>query len=118
LRSAEWQDIARALCREENGRIVHDYDPALGEATRAGRMIGRPPEGNISLWPLFDELLGKPVLLIHAERSDILSAATVAKMQEAKPDLAVVTLKERGHAPLLNEPECVAAIDAFLDELP
>jgi pimeloyl-ACP methyl ester carboxylesterase len=118
LNSESWQDFARALCREQGGRIMHDYDPALGEATRAGRMIGRPPDGNVSLWLLFDEVAGKPVLLIHAERSDILSAATVEKMREAKPDLEVVTLRERGHTPFLNEPPCVAAIDTFLDKLP
>jgi hypothetical protein len=32
----------------------------------------------------------------------------------AKPDLVPLRLAGRGHAPLLDEPECLAAIDAFL----
>jgi hypothetical protein len=39
-------------------------------------------------------------------------------MQREKPDLQRVTVARRGHPPLLDEPECVAAIDAFLVDLP
>jgi len=49
--------------------------------------------------------------------SDILSAETVARMKQEKPDLNIVEVKNRGHAPLLNEAECVAAIDKFLSIL-
>jgi pimeloyl-ACP methyl ester carboxylesterase len=118
LAAQGWRDFAAALFREDNGKIVADYDPALGEATRAGRMIGRPPEGNISLWPLFQEITGKPILVIHGELSDILSAATLEKMRAEKPDLAVISIGNVGHAPFLNEPQSVAAIDAFLEGLP
>jgi pimeloyl-ACP methyl ester carboxylesterase len=114
----EWCDFARAGRREENGRIVPDYDPALGEATRFGRNFGRLPGGNVNLWSLFENIASRPVLLIHGTLSDILSAATVEKMRAMKPDLAVVTLYNRGHIPLLNEAECVAAIDAFLERVP
>ena len=39
-------------------------------------------------------------------------------MQAAKPDLARVEVPNRGHVPLLDEPEAVAAIDAFLARVP
>ena len=42
---------------------------------------------------------------------------TVAKMQLAKPDLEVVRVPNRGHAPLLNEPAAREAIDRFLVRL-
>jgi pimeloyl-ACP methyl ester carboxylesterase len=35
-------------------------------------------------------------------------------MQRAKPDLKALTVPNRGHTPLLDEPECAAAIDEFL----
>jgi hypothetical protein len=36
-------------------------------------------------------------------------------MQREKPSgLKVLTVANRGHAPLLDEPECLAAIDEFL----
>jgi pimeloyl-ACP methyl ester carboxylesterase len=39
-------------------------------------------------------------------------------MLRDKPDLQRVVVANRGHAPLLDEPECVAAIDAFLARQP
>jgi hypothetical protein len=35
-------------------------------------------------------------------------------MAREKPDLEQLTVANRGHVPLLDEPECLAAIDAFL----
>ena len=34
-------------------------------------------------------------------------------MQAAKADLMRVTVPDRGHIPLLDEPECLAAFDTF-----
>jgi hypothetical protein len=39
-------------------------------------------------------------------------------MAAEKPDLERLTVPGRGHPPLLDEPECVAAIDDFLSRLP
>jgi hypothetical protein len=38
-------------------------------------------------------------------------------MAAEKPDLVRVTVPNRGHPPLLDEPECLEAIDAFLRRL-
>jgi pimeloyl-ACP methyl ester carboxylesterase len=57
---------------------------------------------------------GVPILVIRGALSDILSVATVARMQREKPDIEHITVANRGHTPLLNEPECLAAIDAFV----
>jgi pimeloyl-ACP methyl ester carboxylesterase len=54
------------------------------------------------------------MLVIRGATSDILSAATLARMAREKPDLQQVTVANRGHAPLLNEPDCLPAIDAFI----
>jgi pimeloyl-ACP methyl ester carboxylesterase len=59
-----------------------------------------------------------PVLAIRGELSDVLSPATFDRMALEKPDLRRVTVARRGHPPLLDEPECVAAIDAFLEGVP
>ncbi|MEA3160909.1 MAG: hypothetical protein QOD95_2457 [Gammaproteobacteria bacterium] len=55
-----------------------------------------------------------PMLAIRGERSDILSAATFARMKAENPDLSQLEVAQRGHVPLLDEPECIAAIDTFL----
>ena len=52
--------------------------------------------------------------MLRGENSRLLSGATVAAMQAAKPDLKAVTVKDRGHVPFLDEPESLAAIDEFL----
>jgi hypothetical protein len=39
-------------------------------------------------------------------------------MQREKPGLEVLTVANRGHAPLLDEPGCVAAIERFLAAAP
>ena len=57
------------------------------------------------------------MLAIRGAQSDILSAATFAKMKAENSQLAQLEVAQRGHAPLLDEPECVAAIDALLGRL-
>jgi pimeloyl-ACP methyl ester carboxylesterase len=55
---------------------------------------------------------------LRGATSDILSSATLDRMQAEKPDLVRVEVPNRGHVPLLDEPEAVTALDAFLDRLP
>ena len=107
-----WQQFTRALCRErDDGTIVFDYDPAIGQAFREGA------GGEIDLWQVFDGLANIPTLLLRGAESDILSRATVAKMQQRLQQLAVVEVPDRGHAPLLDEPESLRAIDGFIDAI-
>ena len=56
----------------------------------------------------------KPVLVIRGERSDLLTAQTAAKMQAVAPDMKLAVVPGVGHAPELNEPEAIAAIEEFL----
>jgi hypothetical protein len=39
-------------------------------------------------------------------------------MQHEKPDLRAVTVANRGHAPLLDEPDALAALDEFFESVP
>ncbi len=105
-----WLDIARNTFRPGNdGRLHLDYDLDLAKALKASP----PPD----LWPLFGALRNIPVLAIRGALSDLLSAATFDRMAAEKPDLRRLTLANRGHTPLLDEAECVEAIDAFLARL-
>lgn len=105
----DWLVHARAACREDGaGRIVADYDPKIGDALRA--RLGEP----IDLWSYWALLKTTPVLLLHAERSDILTLAIVERMLAAKPDLERVTVPGRGHAPKLVEPAITGPLDIFL----
>jgi pimeloyl-ACP methyl ester carboxylesterase len=106
-----WLAMAQRNCREKDGKIVFDYDPAIADVFKAG------PTPKIDLWPLFAALAQKPLLVIRGERSELLSAETLEKMKGAAPDAWVAAVTNVGHPPMLDEPEAIAAIDAFLDSL-
>lgn len=103
----QWLRMAQRTCREEGGHIRFDYDMALAQAFAA-------PAAEVDLWPLFRALAGKPLLLVRGERSDLLSAQTAEAMKREAPGMEVAVVKGVGHAPDLDEPEAVAAIDRFL----
>jgi len=110
LSDARWDEIAR-LSYSANAQGVPevDADPLIGEPLR--NTSAAAPD----LWPFWGALAHVPTLAIRGAHSDVLSAATLQRMQRTKPDLEVLTVANRGHAPLLDEPECVAGIDAFLN---
>lgn len=105
----DWLVFARRGYREVDGVPRLDMDPMIGEAVRAAP-AGAAPD----LWPLFAALRPLPVLALRGASSDVLSQATFDRMAREKPDLARVTVPGRGHPPLLDEPESLAAIDEFL----
>ncbi len=89
-----------------------DADPLIGEALRAAAPAATP-----DLWPLWRALRDVPALAIRGALSDILSAATFARMKIENPDLQQLLVINRGHVPLLDEPECIAALDDFLSRI-
>lgn len=111
LSDADWTAFARRTYRDEAGRPVLNYDPALRDAT-AVALEKSPPH----LWPLFDAIKAS-VLAIRGANSNILTAQTLSDMVARRPDMAHVTIADRGHVPFLDEPEALAAIDRFLDEV-
>jgi len=113
LSDERWEKIVRLSYRENaQGAPEVDADPRISEPLRDSKAAA--PD----LWPLWGALAKVPVLAIRGAHSDILSVATLARMQREKPDLRVLSVANRGHAPLLDEPECVAAIDEFLAAMP
>jgi pimeloyl-ACP methyl ester carboxylesterase len=110
---SEWLDFAkRAMVVGGNGRIVFDYDMKIAEPLNA------VPDGPAAdLWPAFRALAGMPSLILRGELSDLLSAATVYRMQAEVPGLRAATVPRVGHAPTLAEPEAQRAIAALLAEI-
>ena len=100
--------VRRGFSEDASGAIRVDADPMIGEMLRAA------PAATANLWPFWNVLRGIPMLAIRGARSDILSAATFARMKAEIPDLTQLEVAQRGHVPLLDEPECIAAIDTFL----
>lgn len=112
LSDARWSALARRGYREDaKGVVSVDADPMIGEMLRAA------PAATANLWPFWSALRGIPMLVLRGAHSDILSAATFAKMKIENPELMQLEVGQRGHVPLLDEPECLAAIDRFLAEI-
>jgi pimeloyl-ACP methyl ester carboxylesterase len=110
LSDVRWEQLAHRSYRDNGQGVLRaDADPLIGEVVRSSA-TGVAPD----LWPLWRTLAALPVLVIRGAHSDILGAATLERMQREKPGLAVLTVADRGHAPLLDEPGCLAAIDEFL----
>ena len=108
----DWVKMARRNCREENGEIRFDYDMAIAEPFKT-----TGPTPHVDLWPFFAALAQKPVLVVRGAKSDLLKEATAAKMQQVSPNVKLAVVAGVGHAPELNEPEALAAVDEFLAAL-
>jgi len=109
LGAADWLAAAKRGWREEAGRLVSTYDPALGHTLQ-----GFDPDKPFpTLWPQFDAMAQVPLMVVHGANSDILSSATVAAMRVRRPDMEVLVVPDQGHAPLLAEADTIGAIAAF-----
>lgn len=109
----QWRSYTESTYRLlDDGRFDLNFDRNIGHAAREG-VSGL----DVDPWTMFDDLAGVPTLLIHGVLSDILTEPIIDKMRRRKPDLRVVRVRDRGHAPLLDEQEAVDAITIFLDTL-
>lgn len=110
LSDADWERAARAIYRDEGGRPVPDFDPALLKTLKSINLSKALPE----LWPQFMGLAGVPVLAIRGENSKLLAAETLAEMQRRHPDLEAITVAGQGHAPFLETAGLPRTIETFL----
>jgi pimeloyl-ACP methyl ester carboxylesterase len=106
----EWLAMARRNCREEGGEIRFDYDMAIADPFKVAG-----PTPKVDMWPLFAALAQKPLLVVRGALSELLSPEVAQKMRLAAPGARFVDVPDIGHAPMLDEPEAVAAIDGFLE---
>jgi len=110
---ADWLAFAKRLCRVGvSGRIAFDYDPRIAEPFR----LPHAEAGN-DAWTALTTLEGVPMLSLRGELSDVLTGTAQAAMAARLPGMTTATVPRVGHAPTLDEPAALAAIDAFLDRI-
>lgn len=108
----DWQAMAGRMFREKAGRVVADYDPAIAAAFGTGPLPADP-------WDRWHGLArGRPVLLLRGGLSDLLTAGDATRMITEHETARLREVPNVGHAPMLDEPEALAAIGEFLDEVP
>lgn len=107
-----WQQEARLHYTATETGLKITYDPALRDAFLAA-FEGEMPD----LWPLWEALAGKPTALIRGANSDLLSPDVAAEMARRHPGLIFGEVPGRAHIPFLDEPEALAVIHTFLEQL-
>lgn len=108
--TADWLVMAKRLHRlSSSGRIVLDYDMKIGEPFRVPGNEAGP-----DMWRALAALGETPTLIVRGERSDILGAATADRMVQSLNRAELVKVPRIGHAPTLDEPQVVAAIERLL----
>jgi pimeloyl-ACP methyl ester carboxylesterase len=109
LTAADWVAAAKRAWREKDGRLVPTYDTGLAHNFAA--VVSDQPLP--AMWPQFEALAQKPVMVVRGANSDILSAETVEAMTARAPAMEVLVVPDQGHAPLLAEPDVIATIAWF-----
>ena len=107
---ADWDRLARQIFREENGRLVRDYDKGLATLMKSLDLNQPLPQ----LWPQFDGLAKVPMMVIRGANSDLLTPDILERMKARRADMKVVEVEGQGHAPDLGTAGLPQKIARFL----
>lgn len=108
---ATWRRFAEASYRRGEDGLLHvDWDPRIVEPLKR-------PGALPDLWALWRGLARIPTLAIRGGRSPLLSAEAFRAMAEGHRCLTRLEVEGLGHAPSLEEPEALDALEVFLAEL-
>ena len=109
---AMFEAMVRNTYRDgEDGLLHFDWDPHIVKP------IVETQAATPDLWPYFKALGHLPLLAFRGEVSDLFPEECFLRMGQECPNAHLVTVPGTGHAPTLTEPECVAALDAFLRDI-
>ncbi|MBB4954420.1 pimeloyl-ACP methyl ester carboxylesterase [Agrobacterium vitis] len=112
LQPADWEDMGKALYRDDNGVPVADYDPAIA-AQISGYDFSQPiPD----LWVQYEALCQFPLLIIRGENSQLLSPQSCDRMMARHPMAKCIIAPGQGHAPLLHIGPITQTIFDFLKD--
>jgi pimeloyl-ACP methyl ester carboxylesterase len=111
----EWLKWARRSFEEgDDGKLSARYDPNIAIALQTGKL--RPT--SLAARMAFKRLARKrPTLLVRGGLSDLVEDHQAAWMRKAAPEMQYVEVPNVGHAPMLTEPEAMAAIRSFLGQV-
>lgn len=109
LQQHDWLEMADAIYVEKAGQIVADHDPDLVAQLQAIDFNKPLP----TLWPQFELLAARPLLVIRGEHSRLFSEASLRRMA-GNVSVRTMTARGQGHAPLLHLADVYPVIAAFL----
>jgi pimeloyl-ACP methyl ester carboxylesterase len=111
LSDAQWRRLTETSTRRlPDGRVTPHYDPAMVRQFTAH-------ENDYLIWDHYDAL-DVPVLLLRGAESDLVLPEVVERMKLRGPGAAgrlqVIEVPGCGHAPALNVPDQLNAVEAFI----
>lgn len=110
---ADWERfVARLVAGSERDGWTFDYDLRI-----ADNFTAPADPKTYDGWRYLDALAGRPVTILRGALSDLLSEAVAERMCEALGDCDLVTVPRVGHAPTLEEPESIAALERLLERV-
>lgn len=129
-------DEALSRMRKANGPYCpdlsnHDYDRLVLRAYRkrpdnlwerdfdqlTNAEMARFKAERLDFWQEYGRLAGLPMLIMKGANSDYLSDDVIARMKRDNPRASLALVRNRGHAPMLDEADALAAIDIFLEQI-
>lgn len=111
LSEQQWRQFTEASFVEDERGV-----PRLAADPKISELLRLVPAGiTPGMWLAFAALKSIPTLALRGELSDLLSSKIFSHMQREHPQMMAVTVPNRGHAPMLDEPVSLSAIDRFLD---
>jgi pimeloyl-ACP methyl ester carboxylesterase len=107
---AHWQNLfTHSIEKVADDQFRIAYDPAIA------KNFGNHAEiKDVNLWALWEAVKPIPTLLIHGEKSDILTHETARQMQKSHPNLTLLEIQGVGHAPALADTTQISAIRELL----
>ena len=100
--------VCRSIYRDENNAPASSYDRNLSKA------ISGASGGATDMWPQFEALATKPVLVLRGQNSDLLTPETFEEMAVRHQMTELHIVPDQGHAPLLTDEPAIERIKQFL----
>ncbi len=105
-----WEVFTNRIIKKTESGFEYAYDKNIRQILVMGNPDNPPP----TLWPQFDAIGNIPIGLAIGALSDVITDEILNKMKSAKPNLKIARVENVGHAPILNEPECLSLIEEIL----
>ena len=108
LTDAQWRHLTEHGAKQhEDGSWGMNYDPGIGIPFQ------RTPLADVDLWPIWDTIACR-TLLLRGAQSDLLPKDTALAMTRRGPKPNLIEFEGVGHAPMLMAKDQVDAVRKFL----
>ena len=108
--TADWQDMARTIWKDENGRPGQNYNSKLYRLSNAEDFDSKQP----LVWQEFALFKSMPTLFIRGSKSELMTETLADKILSHQTRAKLVIATGQGHAPVLHKENLPQSIAEFL----